>query len=117
MACDADPDWSRHCGDLWREHVQRTAGLDICDLLGASPRSAADWAALIRRVGGRSMSDVISFVHGDPIPVRLARRDDIVRRGWAIGICRGDLAEFFGGDMIPMNAVDQAWAVKGGGNG
>ena len=27
---------------------------------------------------------------------------DVVQRGWAIGICRGDKAEFFGGEMVPM---------------
>jgi len=116
MPCDASsgaPEWSSHCGDLWRAAVRAATGRDICDVLGASPRRAGDWAAMMRRIGARSMVDVISFVHGEPIPIRLARRGDIVRRGWAIGICRGEIAEFFGGDMISLAVVDQAWPVRG----
>lgn len=63
------------------------------------------------------MADVITFVHGPAIPPRCAGRGDIVRKGWAIGICRGEDAEFFGGDFIPMAQVDQAWAVQGHGDG
>ncbi len=69
---------------------------------------------MMRRLGVRNMSGVISAVHGQPIPTRQAMRGDIVRKGWAIGICRGDQAEFFGGVMQPMASVDEAWphAVK-----
>lgn len=113
MACDAHPDWASHCGDLWRSHVQDKTGRDICDVLGPSPRSAGDWAAMIRRTGGRTMGDVITFVHGDPVSPRLAKRGDLVRSGWAIGICRGEDAEFFGGDFVPMSQVEEAWKVEG----
>lgn len=41
-------------------------------------------------------------------------RGDIVQRGWAIGICRGDQAEFFGGDFTLMKDVDLAWAIGPG---
>jgi hypothetical protein len=106
-----DPEWSRHCGDAWREHVLAACSFDICDILGPSPRRVRDWVAMMRRVGARDMSGVITAVHGEPIPRRQAMRGDIVRRGWAIGICRGDRAEFFGGDMVLMREVDQAWPV------
>ena len=119
-ACEAgcgaltDPDWSRHCGDRWRAHVLETTGRDICDLLGASPRRPRDWVAMMRRAGARDMAGVMRAVHGDPIPYRRAMRGDLVTMGWAIGICRGELAEFFGGVTMPMNRVDAAWSLARG---
>lgn len=110
----SDPDWSDHCGDRWRAHVLAQTGRDICDVVGPSPRRTRDWVAMMRRLGVRDMAGVISAVHGEPIPSRQARRGDIVQRGWAIGVCRGDKAEFFGGDLVPMREVDQGWALYGG---
>lgn len=107
----SEPAWSAHCGDQWREHVLVATGYDICDVLGESPRRARDWVAMMRRLGVRNMTGVIGAVHGPPIPYRRAMRGDIVQRGWAIGICRGDKAEFFGGDMVPMREVDFTWAL------
>jgi hypothetical protein len=67
---------------------------------------------MMRRLGVSHMAGVISAVHGEPIPYRQARRGDIVQRGWAIGICRGDQAEFFGGDMVPMRDVAGVWNLR-----
>lgn len=106
-----DPAWATHCGDRWRTHVLAETGLDICDVVGPSPRRPRDWATMMRRLGVRDMSGVISAVHGAPIPYRQAMRGDIVRRGWAIGICRGDKAEFFGGRFVSMRDVDAAWRI------
>lgn len=107
----SDPGWQAHCGDGWRAHVLAATGRDICAVVGPSPRRPRDWAAMMRRLGVRDMAGVISAVHGAPIPTRQARRGDVVRRGWAIGVCRGDRAEFLGGDMVAMRDVDQAWPV------
>jgi len=107
-----DPGWHDHCGDRWRAHVLASTGYDICDIVGPSPRSSRDWADMMRRLGVRTMHDVICAVHGEPIPHRQAMRGDIVRRGWAIGICRGDQAEFFGREMVGMAAIDGAWPVR-----
>jgi hypothetical protein len=106
-----DPDWSEHCGDMWRHQVLNATGRDICDVVGPSPRRPRDWVAMMRRLGVRSMVGVISAVHGQPVSVRQARRGDIVQRGWAIGVCRGDHAEFFGGSLRPMSEVERAWSV------
>lgn len=106
-----DPAWSVHCGDRWREHVLAETGTDICDVVGPSPRRPQDWAAMMRQLGVRDMAGVISAVHGAPVPYRQAMRGDIVQRGWAIGICRGDKAEFFGGDMVPMREVQGVWRL------
>lgn len=107
-----DPDWGEHCGDRWRANVLAASGRDICDTVGPSPRRPRDWVAMMRRLGVRDMAGVISAVHGNPIPVRQAHRGDIVRREWAIGICRGDKAEFFGGVMLEMRDVQQAWPIR-----
>lgn len=86
--------------------------VDICDILGPSPRRSRDWAALMRRIGARDMAGVITAVHGPSIPFRQAMRGDVVQRGWAIGVCRGDKAEFFGGEFVPMREVDGAWRLQ-----
>lgn len=106
------PDWADHCGDRWRSNVLTGSGRDICDIVGPSPRRPRDWVAMMRRLGVRDMAGVISAVHGEPIPPRQAHRGDIVRRGWAIGVCRGDKAEFFNGDLVPMKDVDDAWRLQ-----
>lgn len=107
-----EPAWDHHCGDRWRAHVLASTGMDICDLVGPSPRRTRDWVAMMRRLEVRDMAGVISAVHGQPIPYRQAMRGDIVQRGWAIGICRGDRAEFFGGRFVEMREVDGVWRVK-----
>lgn len=106
------PAWTEHCGDRWRVHVLAATGVDICDIVGPSPRRSRDWAALMRRIGARDMAGVISAVHGSAIPYRQAMRGDVVQRGWAIGICRGDKAEFFGGEFVLMREVDGAWRLQ-----
>lgn len=108
-----DPNWDRHCGDLWRQAVLAATGRDICDVVGPSPRRAAEWAAMMRRLGARTLHNVVSAVHGPEIDLRTARRGDIVRKGWALGVCRGELAEFWGGAAVPIGGVDAAWRVTG----
>lgn len=110
----SDPDWGRHCGDLWREHVLAVSGFDVCDVIGALPRRPREFAAMMRRVGARDLGGVVTAAMGAAIPRRQAMRGDIVRRGWALGICRGGRAEFYGGDMVSMIHVDQAWSVARG---
>lgn len=107
-----DPTWSTHCGDRWREHVLAATGRDICDVVGPSPRRPREWTAMMRRLGVRDMAGVLTAVHGAPIPYRQAMRGDIVQRGWAIGICRGDKAEFFGGEMVAMREVGAVWPLR-----
>lgn len=109
----SDPDWKEHCGDLWRSHVLACTGRDICDIVGPSPRRPSEWAAMMRRLGVRAMAGVVEAVHGGAIDRRLAQRGDMVRRGWAIGVCRGEVAEFFGGVALPMPQVDEVWPVHG----
>lgn len=108
-----DPDWSDHCGDIWRAHVIDQTGRDICAITGPSPRRPRDWVAMMRLLGVRDMAGVVSAVHGPSLPsFRRARRGDIARRGWALGIVRGETVEFYGGTMIPLGQVDQVWPVR-----
>lgn len=107
-----EPGWIEHCGDRWRAHVMTAAGRDVCDIVGPSPRSTRDWAATMRRLGVRSLAGVVAAVHGPAIPYRQARRGDVVVRGGAVGICRGDRAEFWGGETVPMRDVDAAFRLQ-----
>ena len=111
----SDPDWSWHCGDEWRQHVLAVTGRDVCDVVGPSPRRPRDWAAMMRRLGVRDLGGVVSAVHGPSIATLTAQRGDVVRRGWALGICQGDLAVFYGGVTVPMKDVDEAWQPQRGG--
>lgn len=65
---------------------------------------------MMRRLGVRNLSGVVSAVHGQPMDPRLAQRGDLVRSGWALGICRGEVAEFFNAAR-PMAEVDEAWRI------
>lgn len=67
---------------------------------------------MMRRLGVRSLGGVVTAVHGAPVPVAQARRGDIVRRGWALGVHRGEVAEFLGG-TVPVAQVEEAWRVDG----
>jgi len=107
-----DPDWSRHCGDLWREHVLAATGQDVCDVIGPMPRRPREFAAMMRRLGVKDLGGVVTAAMGQPIALRQAMRGDVVRHKWALGICRGDLAEFWGGVTVPMRDADQAWCVR-----
>ena len=115
MSSSSDPDWRDHCGDLWRRHVLAATGFDIETITGPSPRRVAEWVAMMRRLGARSLGGVVSAVHGPPLASpRLARRGDIVRRGWAIGVCRGEQSEFYGGAMLEIGEAEESWRFATG---
>lgn len=107
-----DPDWGEYCGDRWRAHVLATTGADISEVSGSSSRRPRDWVAMMRRVTVQDMNSVMSAVHGDAIPYRQARRGDMSDVGWAIGICHGDRAEFYGDIRVPTNAPDQVLSLQ-----
>ena len=113
MSGSADPDWSDHCGDMAARHVLAATGLNVETLVGPMPRRAREWVAQMRRLGVRSLSGVVSAALGAPlVSPKLARRGDIVRRGWALGICRGERAEFYGGQLSPMREIDEGWRLN-----
>ncbi|CAN5445431.1 hypothetical protein BH09PSE4_BH09PSE4_18940 [soil metagenome] len=106
-----DATWEQHCGDRWRLAVLTATTHDICAIVGPSPRRAGELAAMMRRLGVGDLSGLVSTVHGPSVSPRLARRGDVVRKGWALGICRGELAEYFGGMMLPIGEADEAWPI------
>ncbi|TZG26511.1 DUF6950 family protein [Sphingomonas montanisoli] len=108
----ANPDWPDHCADRAAGHVLAASGVDVWAILDAPPpRSWRDAAALYRRHGVRSLSELVSRALGPSLSPLLARRGDIVRRGWALGICAGEVATFFGGNAVSMAEVEEAWRI------
>ena len=95
------------------ERASAATGRDIWAELGGCPRSWRDAANLYEKMGVRCLAEAVAKVLGPPVDPKQARRGDIVMRGWALGICRGDLAEFC--DVtLPMSQVDKAWRLKRG---
>ena len=105
--------WDHHCGDVWRQAVQVAEGRDICDVVGPSPRSRREWRVMMARNNARSLHDLVCLLHGDALPVRMARRGDLVMFGrGALGVCRGELVEFYGGALVPLAACACAWHLQ-----
>jgi hypothetical protein len=103
-----EPSWECHCAEPAVEAASRASGRDIWAELGGCPRSWREAAALYRRLEVRCLADAVTKVLGAPVDPKLARRGDVVMRGWSLGICRGDLAEF-PNLMLPMRQVERAW--------
>jgi hypothetical protein len=57
---------------------------------------------------------MVTKVMGDPVPPLRAMRGDIVMVDGALGICRGEMAEFLDG-MQPMTRATVAWPSDGRG--
>jgi hypothetical protein len=78
--------------------------------VGGCPRSWREAAALYRRLGVRSLAEVVTKVLGEPVDRKRARRGDIVLVRGALGICRGEVAECMGA-TVPMWKVEKGWRV------
>lgn len=104
-----EPDWSFHCA----EFSARQANLNLWDSLGGCPRSCREAADLFRRLGVRTFRDAVTKVIGPEIPPALAMRGDFVMaNNWALGICRGEIAEFMD-RTLPMRQIVCAWKNNG----
>lgn len=105
----ADPDLRGcHCGDLAAKAIAEASGRDVWAELGGRPQGWLETAALYRRHGCRSLADVMTHLLGSPVPPKQARRGDVVMFNGALGVCRGEVAEFVDATH-PMRKVDQAW--------
>lgn len=102
-----EPDWSYHCAAF---AVER-AGVEVWDKLGGCPAGPAEAAALYRRLGARNLGDAVAAVLPE-IPPLQAMRGDLVMVDGALGVCRGELAEFMDA-MQPMSRATRAWRAKG----
>ena len=105
-----EPDWERHCAEPAVEAVRRATGRDLWAELGGCPRTWKEAAALYRRCGGCSLSDVVTAALGPPVAPKQARRGDVCIMGNALGICRGDLVEYPNA-TFPLSQAEKAWRV------
>lgn len=87
-------------------------GRNIWGELGGCPRNPREAADLYRRIGVRSLREAVGKVLGEEITPAFAMRGDVVMSQNALGICRGELAEFLD-RMLPMKEVVSAWRVRG----
>jgi hypothetical protein len=108
------PEWNQHCSDLAARNIKAIAHRDVWAELGGCPRSWEDAAALYRRLGVRTLYGAVTAVLGPSIDPKQAMRGDIVMVDNALGICRGERAEFLDG-MHPMGRATAAWRVMGKG--
>jgi hypothetical protein len=97
------PEWSRHCADFANEK----ALLEIEAAIGPMPRDWREAAALYRRLNVRCLGDLVSLLLVEVPPLQ-ARRGDIVMVDGALGVCRGELAEFMD-RMQPLARATRAW--------
>lgn len=108
-----DPDWrTRHCAEPAAEAIYQVSGRDVWAELGGCPRSWRDAAALYRRLGARTLADVVTKVLGPPIDRRQARRGDVVMVQGSLGVCAGEVAVCIGG-TVRMTEVERAWSARG----
>lgn len=106
----SEPHWQGHCAEFAAREVGKS-GRDIWAELGGCPRSWREAADLYRRLGCRSLAEVVTIVLGAPNDPRKAMRGDIVMIDGALGVCRGELAEFLDG-MQPMTKATAAWSSR-----
>jgi hypothetical protein len=104
-----EPSWHHHCA---HHAALAVPGRDIWQELGGCPHSPREAAALYRRLGVRVLREAVGKVLGPEIDTAFAMRGDIVMAQNALGICRGDLAEFMD-RMMPMKQMECAWRAGG----
>ena len=107
-----DPDWDWHCAEHAARHISAAIGRDIWGEVGGCPRSPKEAADLYRRLGTRTLKGAVTALLGKPVTPKLAMRGDIVMVDNALGICRGELAEFMD-RMQPMGRAECAWRLRG----
>lgn len=106
-----DPTWHRHCGDLAAEAVAKASGRDIWAEVGGAPRSWRQAAALYRRLGARTLEEVVTALLGPALSPRRATRGDVVMVDGSLGVCRGEVAECMGA-TVPMRRASKAWRAS-----
>lgn len=100
------------CAERAAEAVRAQTGRDLIAEIGGAPRTWRDAAALYRRFGVRSLAELTTKLLGEPISRKQARRGDPVMMRGALGICRGEVAEFIDATW-PTRMVDLAWRADG----
>lgn len=104
----ADPDWRRHCAEPAIAAASAARGRDLWAAVGGCPRGWREAAELYRRLGVRTLRDAATAMLGPEIDPKRAMRGDVVMANGALGLCRGETAEFMDA-VLPMRKVEAAW--------
>lgn len=102
--------WNFHCAEFSAAWLREQTGRDVWAEIGGCPRSCREAAFLLRRLNVRSLREATSRVLGDEIVPAMAMRGDIVYSPHALGVCRGEKAEFVD-RFLPMREIVCAWRV------
>ena len=112
--------WGTHdCGIFACDVVKAITGVDLVSGVRGLYSDAAGSVRVLRAVyGTNDLTTIATNLLGDPIPITLAKRGDMVLLdipgGPALGICCGAEAAGAGPEgltMIPMDHWLQAWSV------
>ncbi len=107
----AEPTWDWHCADFVAKHIKKTIRRDIWEELGGRLDGNRTSADILRVLGVRSYKAAVTKLLGEPKPIALAMRDDIVLVRNALGICRGDFIECLDASH-PIALGECAWSVR-----
>lgn len=102
------PEWGCSCADFANE----ATGLHLERNIGMLPTDWREAAELYRRFGVSNLGDLLSQLLRE-VPVLQAKRGDVVMVDGALGVCRGEWAEFMDA-MQPMKRATRAWSGKAG---
>jgi hypothetical protein len=109
-ASKRDPDWDWHCAELAAAHVKEKTGRDVWKEVGGCPRNAKQAAAVMRKLKARTLRSAVTKLFGRPVKPMLAMRGDLVMSNNALGVCRGEVAEFVDG-LVHMAKAECAWRL------
>lgn len=101
------PEWHCSCADF----VNQAAGLGLEKRIGPLPQNWREAAAMYRRFGVRNLAGMASRLLPEVPPLQ-AMRGDVVMVDGALGVCRGEWAEFMDA-MQPMKRATRAWRAGG----
>jgi hypothetical protein len=113
-------DAARDKAFVWGVHDCATWAFDVRAAVTGTPRPAWSYATeagglrWMARQGWKSFDAAATAILGDPVPVLMAHRGDIVLRENAFGVCLGAQAAFvapIGLTFIPLRDCGMAWRV------
>lgn len=101
-----EPEWGWNCADF----SNAAAGVEIEKRIGPLPLDWREAAALYRRFEVTNLGDLLARLF-EEVPTLQARRGDLVMVDGALGVCRGEWAEFMD-RMQPMRRATRAWRSR-----
>jgi hypothetical protein len=109
-------EWGRYDCALWAAAaVQAQTGQDFAAPFRGRYRTGAGAMRALRQHGAGDLEKTITAALGEPVPVAMARRGDIVMHSNAAGVCMGSHSLFMtegeGMTRLPTLECTQAWRV------